>query len=424
MLNYVWILFFLVGIVVALFKTLFVPGSEAVLSDMLTGLFGAAKTGFEISLGLTGVMTMWLGIMKVGEKAGVVSSLARAVAPLFRVLFKNVPPGHPAYGSITMNLSANMLGLGNAATPLGLNAMKELQELNGEKERATDAQIMFLVLNTAGITLVPSSVIAIRAAMAAEQGLKGFNAADIFLPTLLATTIAFISGMIIVAIAQRINLFRLPVLLFLVFFGGIAWSIWAYVQHLTAGGLSSEQIGTRIGALGSGIILLLITLFIVAGVVKKQKVFENFIEGAKGGFDVALRIIPYLIGMLLAISVFRNSGCMDYIVNGIARLVTAMGLPTDWVPVIPIALMKPLSGSGAQALMVDVMKTHGVESFAGKLAAVLQGTTETTFYVLAVYFGSVGVTRSRNALALGLIADAIGMIAAIVLMYLLSPPGV
>ncbi len=423
MLNYVWILFFLVGIVVALFKTLFVPGSENVLSEMLTGLFGAAKTGFEISLGLTGVMAMWLGIMKIGEKAGVVNGLARAVAPLFRVLFKNVPPGHPAYGSITMNLSANMLGLGNAATPLGLTAMKELQELNPEKERATDAQIMFLVLNTAGITLVPSSVIAIRATMAAEQGLKNFNAADVFLPTLLATTIAFMAGMIIVAIAQRINLFRLPVLLFFLFFGGLAFGIWQYVQHLMASGMTSEQVGVRVGALGSGIILLLITTFITAGVVKKQKVFENFVEGAKGGFDVALRIIPYLVGMLLAISVFRTSGVMDYIVNGIARLVALAGLPIDWVPIIPIALMKPLSGSGAQALMVDVMKTHGVDSFAGTLASVLQGTTETTFYVLAVYFGSVGVTRSRNALALGLLADFIGMAAAVILMYLLNPPG-
>lgn len=423
MLNYVWVLFFLVGIVVAIFKTLFVPGSENMLSEMLTGLFGAAKTGFEISIGLTGVMAMWLGIMKIGEKAGVVNGLARAVAPLFRVLFKNVPPGHSAYGSITMNLSANMLGLGNAATPLGLTAMKELQELNPEKERATDAQIMFLVLNTAGITLVPSSVIAIRATMAAEQGLKGFNAADIFLPTLLATTIAFMAGMIIVAIAQRINLFRLPVLIFFLFFGGMAFGIWQYVQHLAATGLTSEQIGTRVGALGSGIILLLITTFIATGVVKKQKVFEHFVEGAKGGFDVALRIIPYLIGMLLAISVFRTSGVMDYIVNGIAHLVEAAGLPTDWVPIIPIALMKPLSGSGAQALMVDVMKTHGVDSFAGTLASVLQGTTETTFYVLAVYFGSVGVTRSRNALALGLLADFIGMVAAVVLMYVLNPPG-
>ncbi len=423
MLNYVWILFFLIGIVVAIFKTLFVPGSENILSEMLTGLFGAAKTGFEISIGLTGVMAMWLGIMKIGEKAGVVNSLARAVAPLFRVLFKNVPPGHPAYGSITMNLSANMLGLGNAATPLGLTAMKELQELNPEKERATDAQIMFLVLNTAGITLVPSSVIAIRATMAAEQGLKNFNAADVFLPTLLATTIAFMAGMIIVAIAQRINLFRLPVLIFFLLFGGMAFGIWQYVQHLTAAGMTSAQIGTRVGALGSGIILLLITTFIAAGVVKKQKVFENFVEGAKGGFDVALRIIPYLIGMLLAISVFRTSGVMDYIVNGIAHLVQLAGLPTHWAPVIPIALMKPLSGSGAQALMVDVMKTHGVDSFAGTLASVLQGTTETTFYVLAVYFGSVGVTRSRNALALGLLADFIGMIAAVVLMYVLNPPG-
>ena len=422
MLNYIWVLFFLVGFVVALLKTLFVPGSENLLSGLLTGLFDSAKTGFEISLGLTGVMTLWLGIMKIGEKAGVVNWVARGVAPLFRVLFKNVPAGHPAYGSITMNLSANMLGLGNAATPLGLKAMGELQELNPEKEKATDAQIMFLVLNTAGITLVPSSVIAIRAAMAAEQGLVGFNAADIFLPTLLATAIAFVSGMIIVALAQGINLFRLPVLLFFLFFAGMVAGVWGYVQYLTAAGLSSDQIGAKIGALGSGIILLIIILFITAGMVKRQKVFENFVEGAKEGFNVALRIIPYLVGMLIAISVFRNSGCMDYIVGGIGTLVAAAGLPTEWVPILPIALMKPLSGSGAQALMVDVMKTHGVGSFVGRLAAIIQGTTETTFYVLAVYFGSVGVTKSRNALALGLLADGIGLVAAVVLAYLLSPP--
>lgn len=422
MLNYVWVIFFLVGTAVALFKTLFVPGSENVLSDLVTGIFGSAKTGFEISLGLTGVMTLWLGIMKIGEKAGVVTRLANAVAPLFRVLFKGVPPGHPAYGSITMNLSANMLGIGNAATPLGLKAMEQLQELNPDKERASDAQIMFLVLNTAGITLVPSSVIAIRAAMAAEKGIAGFNAADVILPTLLATMIAFISGIIIVSIAQRINIFRLPVLVFVAVFAGLVAAIWFYIQHLTASGLSSEQIGQRIGAIGNGFILLIVTLFILAGVIKKQKVFENFIEGAKEGFNVAIRIIPYLVGMLVAISVFRNSGCMDYLVNGITTVITALGLRTEWTPVIPITLMKPLSGSGAQALMVDVMNTHGVDSFPGRLAAIIQGTTETTFYVLAVYFGSVGVTKSRNALGLGLLADFIGMAAAIILAYLLMPP--
>jgi spore maturation protein SpmB len=317
-----------------------------------------------------------------------------------------------------MNLSANMLGLGNAATPLGLKAMNELQELNPEKERASDAQIMFLVLNTAGITLVPTSVIAIRQTMAVEQKVAGFNAADIFLPTLIATFIAFVAGMSIVAINQRINLLRLPVLVFLAIFGALIGGAYWYVHHLMATGHTTDEVARRIGAIGSGFILLLVMAFIAAAVIQKQKVYEHFVEGAKEGFNVALRIIPYLVGMLIAISVFRSSGCMDVIVGGIAAAASALGLNTDFVPVVPVMLMKPLSGSGAQGLMVDVMRQYGVASFPGKLAAILQGTTETTFYVLAVYFGSVGVKNTRNALVLGLIADAIGMVAAIILGYL------
>lgn len=421
MLNYIWIAFFLIGFIVALIKTIFIPGNSELMTTMLNGLFSSAKTGFEISLGLTGIMTLWLGIMKIGERAGMIALFAKGVAPLFRTLFKGVPKDHPAYGSITMNLSANMLGLGNAATPLGLNAMKELQELNPDKERATDAQIMFLVLNTAGITLVPSSVIAIRQTIAIEQGLTGFNAADIFLPTLIATFIAFIAGMIIVAIYQRINLLRLPVLIFVGVFLGIMGLIYYYVRHMQATGHSAKEVSDTIGTIGSGFILSLIILFIVSGVIQKQKVYDNFIEGAKEGFNVALRIIPYLVGMLIAISIFRTSGCMDFIVDGIRIGAQALGINTDFVPVVPIMLMKPLSGSGAQALMVDVMNNQslgGVASFPAKLAAILQGTTETTFYVLAVYFGSVGVKNSRYALACGLIADFIGMIAAIILGYI------
>ena len=421
MLNYIWVAFFLIGFIVALLKTIFLPGQGELMTNMLNGLFSSAKTGFEISLGLTGIMTLWLGIMKIGERAGMIGLFARGVAPLFRTLFKGVPKDHPAYGSITMNLSANMLGLGNAATPLGLKAMNELQEINPEKERATDAQIMFLVLNTAGITLVPSSVIAIRQTIAIEQGLTGFNAADIFLPTLIATFIAFISGMLIVAAFQRINLLRLPVLIFVGLFAAIMALIYGYVHHLQVTGHTAKEIGDRIGTIGSGFILLLIILFIAAGVIRKQKVYDNFIEGAKEGFNVALRIIPYLVGMLVAISVFRTSGCMDFIVQGIAWGAQKCGLNTDFVPVVPIMLMKPLSGSGAQALMVDVMNNKalgGVASFPAKLAAILQGTTETTFYVLAVYFGSVGVKNSRYALICGLLADFIGMIAAIILGYM------
>lgn len=417
MLNYIWVGLLLVGFLVGIVKSIIVPEAPSLMGPMLNGIFDSAKTGFEISLGLTGVMALWLGIMKIGERAGVIGFVARMVAPLFRTLFKGVPPGHPAYGSITMNLSANMLGLGNAATPLGLKAMGELQELNDDKERATDAQIMFLVLNTAGITLVPTTVIAIRQKLAMDQHIVGFNAADIFLPTLIATFIAFISGMIIVSIVQRINLLRLPVLVFIGIFLGLIGVIYWYVQHLLATGHTTEDVSGTIGAIGSGVILSLIMLFITAGVVRKQKVFENFVEGAKEGINVALRIIPYLVGMLIAISVFRVSGCLGFIESGIAHGVALLGLPTDWTPVLPVMLMKPLSGSGAQGLMVEVMNHHGVASFPGKLAAILQGTTETTFYVLAVYFGSVGVKNTRNALALGLIADAIGMIAAIVLGY-------
>lgn len=417
MLNYIWVGLLLVGFLVGIVKSIFIPGASGMMGTMLNGIFDSAKTGFEISLGLTGVMALWLGIMKIGERAGVIGFVARMVAPLFRTLFKGVPPGHPAYGSITMNLSANMLGLGNAATPLGLKAMGELQELNDDKERATDAQIMFLVLNTAGITLVPTTVIAIRQKLAMDQGIQGFNAADIFLPTLIATFIAFLSGMIIVSIVQRINLLRLPVLIFVGVFLGLIGLIYWYVQRLLATGHSTAEVSNTIGAIGSGVILSLIMLFVAAGVAKKQKVFEHFVEGAKEGINVALRIIPYLVGMLIAISVFRVSGCLGFIESGIAQGVALLGLPTDWTPVLPVMLMKPLSGSGAQGLMVEVMTQYGAASFQGKLAAILQGTTETTFYVLAVYFGSVGVKNTRNALVLGLIADAIGMIAAIVLGY-------
>ena len=419
MLNYIWVAFFLVGFVVAIIKTVIDPaGSAGLMTAMLNGLFDSAKLGFEISIGLTGVMTLWLGIMKVGEKAGAIGFLARRVAPLFQVLFKGVPKDHPAYGSITMNMSANMLGLGNAATPMGLKAIGELQELNPEKDKATDAQIMFLVLNTAGITLIPSSVIAIRQSMAIEQHIANFNAADIFLPTLIATFIAFVAGISVVAIYQRINLFRAPVLAFVGFFAAFIFLIYWYVQHLITTGHTTDQVSTIVGAIGSGIILLLVITFITAGLLQRQKVYDNFIEGAKEGFNTAVRIIPYLIAMLVAISVLRTSGCMDYIQAGIKWLAQRCGLNTDFVPVVPIMLMKPLSGGGAQGLMIDVMHTQGVASFPAKLAAIIQGTTETTFYVLAVYFGSINVKNTRYALACGLIADFIGMIAAIILGYL------
>ena len=411
-LNYVWIAFFVIGFVVGICKAL-ILGQTGLLSEMLNALFDAAKNGFEISLGLAGIMSLWLGIMKIGEKAGVISVFAKAVSPLFRILFKGVPSHSPAYGSVMMNLSANMLGLDNAATPLGLKAMNELQELNPEKETASNAQIMFLVLNTAGITLIPTSVIAIRQTIALEQHVANFNAADIFLPTLIATFCAFLSGMIIVALYQRINLFRLPVILFVCGFCGLI-----ALLHYSLSQMPADRVNQTIGAIGAGVILFIMILFITAGMLKRQNVYDNFIEGAKEGFGVATRIIPYLIAMLIAISVFRSSGCMDYIINGIAKVVALCGLNTDFVPTLPVAMMKPLSGSGARGLMVDVMRHYGVASFQGKLAAIIQGSTETTFYVLAVYFGSVQIKNTRHALVCGLLADLIGLIAAIIVGYI------
>lgn len=411
-LNYIWVAFFLIGFIVAICKAIF-TGDGSIMSNMMNGMFDSAKTGFEISLWLTGVMALWLGIMKTGEKAGVINVFSRGVAPFFRLLFRGVPKNHPANGSIMMNFSANMLGLDNAATPLGLKAMEELQELNPEKDTATDAQIMFLVLNTAGVTLIPASVIAIRQTVAIEQGVTGFNAADIFLPTLIVTFISFVAGMIAVSVYQKINLFKLPVLAFVGGFGGIIALLYYALSQMPP-----EQMGDTIGTIGAGIIMLLVVVFIGAGAFKKQNVYDNFIEGAKEGFNVAVRIIPYLIAMLIAISVFRTSGCMEYLVNGIGAVVAFCGLPTDFVPTLPMGLMKPLSGSGARGMMIDVMNTYGVESFQGKLAAILQGSTETTFYVLAVYFGSVGVKNPRYALICGLFADLVSIIVAIIVAYI------
>lgn len=410
-LNYIWLSFFLIGFLVATYKVIFLGDTE-MFGTMLNNLFDTSKTGFEISIGLTGVMSLWLGIMKVGEKAGLINVFAKGVAPFFRTLFKGVPKDHAAYGSMTMNFSANMLGLDNAATPLGLNAMKDLQSINPSKDTASDAQIMFLVLNTAGVTLIPTSVIAMRQTLAIKEGLTNFNAADIFLPTLISTFIAFITGMIMVAIFQKINLFKLPVLLFVGGFAALITGIYFMVANLPP-----DEMSKRIGSIGSGFILFIIILFLVAGTIKKQNVYDNFIEGAKDGFNTAIRIVPYLIAMLLAISVFRTSGCMQYIVEAIAMVVAACGLNTDFVPVIPIGLMKPLSGSGARGLMVDVINEYGVASFQGKLAAVIQGTTETTFYVLAVYFGSVDIKNARHALVCGLLADLAGFTAAILIAY-------
>ncbi len=409
-LNVVWIGFILIGLAVAVLRL--VQGEADIFAKVLGGIFDTAKTGFDISLGLVGVMSLWLGLMKIGEQAGVIQLFARVMGPFFRRLFPQIPPGHPAGGSIIMNFSANMLGLDNAATPLGLKAMRELQEINPQKDVASDPMIMFLVLNTAGITLIPTSVIAIRQTMAAQQGLVNFNGADIFLPTLIGTFISFTAGLVAVAWLQRIKLFSAPILAFFAAFAALMGAL-----YLALHSLPPDQMAQTIGIIGSGVILAVIALFVAAGAWRRINVYEAFVEGAKEGFGVAVQIIPYLIAILVAISVFRTTGCMDYVVQAIGALVGLMGLNTDFVPALPVGLMKTLSGSGARGLMVDVMKTYGVDSFQGKLASIIQGSTETTFYVLAVYFGSVNIRKTRYALTCGLVADAVGLIGAILVGY-------
>ncbi len=409
-LNIIWISFFLIGFAVALIRLL--QGDLTIFTQVLTGIFDTAKTGFDISLGLVGVMSLWLGIMKIGEQAGVIQLFARIMGPFFARIFPEVPRGHPAGGSMVMNFSANMLGLDNAATPLGLKAMRELQDLNPQKDTASNAMIMFLVLNTAGITLIPTSVIAIRQAIAVDQHLVNFNAADIFLPTLIGTFISFMAGLVAVAVYQRINLFTAPVIALVLGFVGLMAGVFGWLHQYPP-----EVMSQMIGLLGSLVILSIIVTFIAVGAWRRINVYESFVEGAKEGFGVAVQIIPYLVAILVAISVFRTTGCMDYVVRGIAAAVAALGLPTDFVPALPVGLMKTLSGSGARGLMVDVMKTYGVDSFEGKLAAIIQGSTETTFYVLAVYFGSVNIRKTRYALTCGLIADAVGLVGTIIVGY-------
>ena len=409
-LNVVWVGFILIGFVVALVKL--AQGDMGIFTRVLTALFDTAKTGFDISLGLVGIMSLWLGIMKIGEQAGMIQHFARAMSPLFTRLFPDIPRGHPAGGSIVMNASANMLGLDNAATPLGLKAMRELQAINPTPEIASNPMIMFLVLNTAGITLIPTSVIAMRQSIAIEQGLTGFNAADIFLPTLIGTFISFTAGLMAVAWVQRIRLWQWPIVALFAAFGVLMTGL-----YLALSGLPPKPMADMIGLIGSLVIFGVIVLFVAAGAWRRINVYEAFVDGAKEGFGVAVTIIPYLIAILAAISVFRSTGCMDFVIAGIGLAVGALGLNTDFVPALPVGLMKSLSGSGARGLMIDVMKTYGVDSFQGKLAAIIQGSTETTFYVLAVYFGSVNIKQTRYALACGLLADLVGLVGAIFVAY-------
>ena len=405
-LNYIWIAFFLIAFIVAVVKLIFFA-DFTVFPAIMQSTFDTSKQGFEISLGLTGVLSLWLGIMKVGEKGGVVNALARLLGPIFARLFPDVPKGHPVVGNIFMNLAANMLGLDNAATPLGLKAMEGLQELNAKKDTASKPMIMFLVLNTSGLTLIPVSIMTYRFQCGAAQP------TDIFVPILLATFVSTLAGIIITSLYQRINLFNRTLLLTLggmsVFMASIVW-IFSRMDAATMNIAGSTTANV--------LLLLIIILFILAGIRKKINVYDVFIEGAKEGFSTAVRIIPYLIAVLVGIGVFRASGAMDWLIDGLHQLIAWTGLPSDWVGALPTALMKPLSGSGARGMMVDAMNTYGADSFVARLSCVFQGSTDTTFYILAVYFGSVGVRHTRHAVACGLLADLAGVVAAIGVCYL------
>ena len=405
-LNYIWIAFFLIAFIVALVKLIFFA-DFTVFPAIMQSTFDTSKQGFEISLGLTGVLSLWLGIMKVGEKGGVVNARARLLGPVFARLFPDVPKGHPVVGNIFMNLAANMLGLDNAATPLGLKAMEGLQELNAQKDTASNPMIMFLVLNTSGLTLIPVSIMTYRFQCGAAQP------TDIFVPILLATFVSTLAGIIITSLYQRINLFNRTLLLTLggmsIFMASIVW-IFSRMDAATMNIAGSTTANV--------LLFLIIILFILAGIRKKINVYDAFIEGAKEGFSTAVRIIPYLIAVLVGIGVFRASGAMDWLIDGLRQLVAWTGAPSDWVGALPTALMKPLSGSGARGMMVDAMNTYGADSFVARLSCVFQGSTDTTFYILAVYFGSVGVRHTRHAVACGLLADLAGVIAAIGICYL------
>ena len=405
-LNYIWVAFFLVAFVIAAVKLLF-WGDYDVFPAMMDSTFSSSKTAFEISLGLTGVLSLWMGVMKIGEKGGVVNVLARLLSPIFTKLFPDIPRGHPVTGSIFMNIAANMLGLDNAATPLGLKAMEQMQELNTKKDTASNPMIMFLVLNTSGLTLIPVSIMVYRAQMGAAQP------TDIFIPILLATFFSTIVGIIITSLFQRINLLNRTVLLTL---GGactlVAAVIWGFSQ------MDSETMNRWSTTVANILLMTIITGFIVAGVRKKVNVYDAFIEGAKEGFTTAVRIIPYLVAILVGIGVFRASGAMDMLIGGLRAGVDACGVDAQWVDAMPTALMKPLSGSGARGMMVDAMTTYGADSFVGRLSSVFQGSTDTTFYILAVYFGSVGVSKTRHAVTCGLLADLAGILAAIAICYL------
>lgn len=405
-LNYIWVAFFIIAFVIGLVQLIFFGDTE-VFPAMMNSTFESSKTAFEISLGLTGVLSLWLGIMKIGEKGGLVNAIARLLSPVFSKLFPDIPKGHPVTGSIFMNISANMLGLDNAATPLGLKAMQQLQEINPEKEKASNPMIMFLVLNTSGLTLIPVSILVYRAQMGAVAP------TDVFIPILLATFFATLAGIVVTCLYQKINMFNRTLLLTL---GGmslaVAGIIWGFGQ------LDQMAMNTVSTSAANILLMTIIVGFIVAGVSKKVNVYEAFVEGAKEGFSTAVRIIPYLVAILVGIGVFRASGAMDMLISGVKWIVGAFGGNTDFVEALPTALMKPLSGSGARGMMVDAMQTYGADSFVGRLSCIFQGSTDTTFYILAVYFGSVGIRNTRHAVTCGLLADLAGILAAIAICYM------
>ncbi|HPY67230.1 MAG TPA: nucleoside recognition domain-containing protein [Bacteroidales bacterium] len=405
-LNYIWIAFFLIGFIVALGKLIF-TGNMQIFNDLVNAVFVNAKTGFEISLGLAGALTLWMGLLKVGEKGGVVKILGKAIEPLFQKLFPDLPKGHPAYGSIVLNLAANMLGLDNAATPVGLKAMKEMQEVNPDKDTASNAQIMFLVLNAAGLVIIPVSVIVYRIQLGAA------NPADVFIPILISTFCALLTGMISVAVVQKINLFDKVVMAYL---GGLTAIVAGMVIYFS--NLPKDQISEVSTFTANFILISIIILFIILAIIKKVNVYDAFIEGAKEGFNIAVKIIPFLVAVLVAIGIFRASGAMDFIISGIAVFFDWLGFDTRFTGALPVAFMKPLSGSGARGLMIDAMTTYGPDSFIGRLACTMQGTTDTTFYIIAVYFGSVGIKNTRYAVGCSLLADLVGFTTAILIAYL------
>lgn len=405
-LNYIWIAFFLLAFVFALAQMIFFGNTE-VFSDIIDSTFSSSKNAFEISLGLTGVLALWMGIMKIGERSGVVNVMARVLSPVFYRLFPDIPKGHPVTGSIFMNIAANMLGLDNAATPLGLKAMEGLQEINPRKDTASNPMIMFLVLNTSGLTIIPVSIMVYRAQMGAAQP------TDVFLPILIATFVSTLAGIIVVSLYQKINLFN-PVLVAVL--GGMCLFAASIVSLFSR--MDKDTMNVVSSSVASIILFCIIISFVLAGLRKKINVYDAFVDGAKDGFSTAVKIIPYLVAILVAIGVFRASGCMDMLMRGIAWVVSLFGCDTDFVGALPVAIMKPLSGSGARGLMVDAMSAYGPDSFAGRLSCVFQGSTDTTFYILAVYFGSVGIRNTRHAVPCGLLADLAGIIAAIFISYI------